>query len=58
MRKFEVVTIYKNQNIQIPKRATEGSAGYDLACASETSIKSSRGKKKRKWRIILWQSFQ
>jgi dUTP pyrophosphatase len=39
MRKFEVITSYKNQNIQLPKRATEGSAGYDLACANETVIK-------------------
>jgi len=39
MRKFEIVTTYQGKPIQIPKRATEGSAGYDLACATETMIK-------------------
>lgn len=38
MRKFEVITLYKNQNIVIPKRATEGSAGYDLASIEEITI--------------------
>ncbi|MDV3196848.1 MAG: hypothetical protein Q8871_02385 [Pigeon pea little leaf phytoplasma] len=35
---FEVVNCYKNNNIQIPKRQTKYSAGYDLAAAIETKI--------------------
>ena len=39
MRKFEVVTTYKDQGVNIPKRATESSAGYDLASIEEVVIK-------------------
>lgn len=39
MRRFEVVTEFKNQNIEIPVRATEASAGYDFAVAKDTLIK-------------------
>ncbi|MDO8059290.1 dUTP diphosphatase ['Crotalaria aegyptiaca' phytoplasma] len=35
---FEVVSYYKKNNIQIPKRQTQYSAGYDLASAIETKI--------------------
>ncbi len=40
MRKFEVVTEYENQNIEIPVRATKASAGYDFAVAKDTVIKA------------------
>lgn len=38
MRKFEVVSKYLNDNIEIPKRATSSSAGYDLASSIEITI--------------------
>lgn len=38
MRRFEIVTKYKNQGVIIPKRATENSAGYDLASIEEIII--------------------
>ncbi len=40
MRRFEVVTEYENQNIEIPVRATKASAGYDFAVAKDTLIKA------------------
>src|SRR5690554_7664436 len=39
MRKFEVVTKYKDENISLPQRATKHSAGYDLATAIDAEIK-------------------
>ena len=39
MRKFEIMTKYKNKGIEIPKRATKSSAGYDLASAEDVLIK-------------------
>lgn len=39
MRKFEIVSKYKNSNIEIPKRATSFSAGYDLAVCEDVTIK-------------------
>ncbi|NLL69023.1 MAG: dUTP diphosphatase [Acholeplasmataceae bacterium] len=39
MRKFEITTKYKNSGIEIPKRATKSSAGYDLASAEDIVIK-------------------
>ena len=39
MRKFEVVSTYSHLNIAIPKRATESSAGYDLASIEDVTIK-------------------
>ncbi len=38
MRKFEVVTKYKDQGVIIPKRATDSSAGYDLASILDITI--------------------
>jgi len=38
MRRFEIVTKYKNHGVIIPKRATENSAGYDLASIEEVII--------------------
>ncbi|EMR14513.1 MULTISPECIES: dUTP diphosphatase [Candidatus Phytoplasma] len=35
---FEVVSYYKKNNIQLPKRQTQYSAGYDLAAAIEINI--------------------
>ena len=38
MRKFEVVTTFKDQDPVIPTRVTEGSAGYDLSALTEITI--------------------
>ena len=38
MRKFEIVSKYINENINIPKRATNGSAGYDIEAAEDMVI--------------------
>ena len=45
MRRFEVVTEYENQNIEIPVRATKASAGYDFAVAKDTLIRAGEIKK-------------
>lgn len=37
IRGFEVVTIYQNQSIQLPQRATHHAAGYDIE-AAETLV--------------------
>lgn len=39
MRKFEVVSSFQNEGINIPKRATKYSAGYDIESASDLTIK-------------------
>lgn len=39
-RGFQVVNQYKNQNIQLPQRSTEGSAGYDIRSAQTITIPS------------------
>src|SRR5690554_6192464 len=39
MRKFEIVTLFKDQGINIPKRATKHSAGYDIESAKDYTIK-------------------
>jgi dUTP pyrophosphatase len=38
MRKFEVVSKFKLDNPEIPKRASSGSAGYDLASITDCTI--------------------
>ena len=38
MRKFEIITKFKHLNPIIPKRATEGSAGYDLSSIEDVTI--------------------
>ncbi|MCK9235659.1 MAG: dUTP diphosphatase [Acholeplasmataceae bacterium] len=38
MRRFEIITAYQNQNVELPKRATAHSAGYDLASAETIVI--------------------
>lgn len=40
MRKFEVVSKYKDKNINLPKRSTTYSAGYDIEAAEDTIIPS------------------
>lgn len=40
MRKFEVVSEYKDKNINLPKRSTEYSAGYDIEAAEDITIPS------------------
>lgn len=40
MRKFEIVKKYENENIILPKRATNKSAGYDLMVSEDTLIKA------------------
>ena len=39
-RGFEIVSKYKDQGIAVPKRATKGSAGYDLAAVMDIKIPS------------------
>lgn len=39
-RGFEVITTYQEQEIEIPKRATHQSAGYDFAAAEDVVIPS------------------
>lgn len=39
-RGFEIVTKYADQGIELPQRATKGSAGYDLAAAKTMIIPS------------------
>lgn len=38
-RGFEVVTKFKNQGIELPKRKTNGSAGYDFSAAVDVELK-------------------
>lgn len=38
MRKFEIINKFKHLNPVIPKRATEGSAGYDLSSIEDITI--------------------
>ncbi len=45
VRGFEVITKYKDKNISLPKRATKGSAGYDIESAEDITIPS------------IWKSF-
>lgn len=37
--KFEVVSSYKDKNINLPTRKTSGSAGYDIEAAEDVVIK-------------------
>ena len=50
-RGFKIVSKYRNQGIQLPRRATRGSAGYDLASAVDMTLPSI-------WRLnfikVLW----
>ncbi|MFA5692649.1 MAG: dUTP diphosphatase [Acholeplasmataceae bacterium] len=39
MRKFEIISKYQKENINIPVRATKQSAGYDLESAFDYKIK-------------------
>ncbi len=38
IRGFEVVTAYENKGVQLPKRKTTESAGYDIECAEAVTI--------------------
>lgn len=38
MRKFEVVAAYKDKSINLPRRATKHSAGYDIESAQDIVI--------------------
>lgn len=38
--KFEIIEKYKDKNINLPKRATKGSAGYDIEAAEDMIIPS------------------
>lgn len=40
IRGFEIVSKFKNQNINLPKRSTFQSAGYDIEAAEDTIIPS------------------
>ncbi|HFN3041188.1 TPA: dUTP diphosphatase, partial [Enterococcus faecium] len=39
-RGFEVISKYKDQNINLPQRATHHAAGYDFEAAEEVVIPS------------------
>lgn len=45
MRGFEVVSKYEGQGINLPKRSTKGSAGYDFESAEDVTIPGT-------WRVI------
>lgn len=38
-RGFEIVTKYQNEQLSLPERKTKGSAGYDISCAKDITIK-------------------
>lgn len=38
VRRFEVVSAYRDRGVTLPRRSTPGSAGYDLAAAEDTVI--------------------
>lgn len=40
VRGFEIVSKYKDEKLTLPKRATKGSAGYDLTAAADIVIPS------------------
>lgn len=40
VRGFEIVTKYDGQGLELPKRATRGSAGYDFAAAVDITLPS------------------
>ncbi|WP_423188270.1 dUTP diphosphatase [Alkalibacterium sp. f15] len=40
IRGFEIVSKYENEELSLPKRATEGSAGYDLTAAVDIVVPS------------------
>lgn len=40
MKKFEVVSKYKNNDIKLPERSTKESAGYDLCAAEDILVQS------------------
>lgn len=40
MIKFEIITEYKDKSINLPKRGTKGSAGYDIEAAEDIIIPS------------------
>ncbi|WP_368645605.1 dUTP diphosphatase [Alkalibacterium putridalgicola] len=41
LRGFEIVTKYKEADLVLPKRATKGSAGYDLTAAVDVVVPSA-----------------
>lgn len=49
MRKFEVVTDYKNKGINLPIRSTAFSAGYDIEAAEDTVIPALTHKEGQTW---------
>lgn len=38
MRKFEVISKYKNDEVKLPKRSTQNSAGYDFFCLAHQTL--------------------
>ncbi|OJF91748.1 dUTP diphosphatase [Alkalibacterium sp. 20] len=40
IRGFEIVSKYENEELLLPKRATKGSAGYDLTAAVDITVPS------------------
>ena len=59
IRGFEIVTKYKEEGINIPVRATNGSAGYDISAAEDITIPSiwnilSKNQEYKRWKKIQW----
>ena len=48
MRGFEIVTAYRDREINLPKRATNQAAGYDFEAAEDVVIPSA-------WKVI-WRA--
>ncbi len=40
VRGFEIVSLYEGKGLELPKRATKGSAGYDFAAAEDITLPS------------------
>lgn len=51
MRKFEVISAYKDENINLPKRSTKHSAGYDIEAAETVTIPSIWSLQRRNFRM-------
>ncbi|MDQ0202347.1 dCTP deaminase/dUTPase family protein [Pectinatus haikarae] len=41
-RGFEIVSVYEGNNIILPERKTDKSAGYDIACAEDAILKAGK----------------
>lgn len=59
MARFEVVSKYKNSDIDlIPKRGTGSSAGYDMVAAEDTIVMPYKGQRAMLMQIILDEALE